>query len=419
MAGLRINHDLAHKLSEAELDAVQKLCAFDAVEVDTEDGLSVNSSCKMCKLCIENGPEGLFEYVESPETTGINMDSKGIAVYVEHTLGKAHPVTFELIGKAKELAKPLGWPVYALLIGCEQDDLAKEISANYDVHVYICNHPNLERFLPEPYTAAFVTFIDIVKPSSVLVGATVVGRSLAPRVASRLRTGLTADCTALELKENGDLVQIRPAFGGNIMARIVTPMHRPQMATVRYKVFDAPVKLQAATPQVTYFDVESVTSRIAPLGIVLKDKTLDIANAEIIVACGRAFTSHKQLSLAKQLADLLGAEVACSRPLVEAGLVEPARQIGQSGRTVKPKLIITLGVSGAVQFTAGMKNAETIIAVNSDKDAPIFSVAHYAVVGDVFEILAQLIKQISEATTNNNNNTPEKEEQFCYRGEYV
>ena len=391
MAELRINHTLAAKLNADALVAVQQLCPFDAIDI--EGGLAVNPSCRMCKLCIKNGPKGLFEYIETPENTGINMDWQGIAVYIDHVQGVAHPVSFELIGKAKELAKPMDWPVYALLIGAGLEALAKEISTSYGVHVYLCDHPGLERFLPEPYTNAFTKFINIVKPSSVLVGATVVGRSLAPRVSVRLRTGLTADCTALELKENGDLVQIRPAFGGNIMARIITPKHRPQMATVRYKIFDAPEKVQAA-PQVTCFELDTIASRIKSMGITQKDKAPDIADAEIIVACGRAFKTQKQLDMARQLAGLLGAELACSRPLAETGLVEPTRQVGQSGRTVKPRLIITLGVSGAIQFIAGMKNAETIIAVNADKNAPIFSVAHYAVIGDVFEILPQMIQRL-------------------------
>jgi len=214
-------------------------------------------------------------------------------------------------------------------------------------------------------------------------------------VAARLRTGLTADCTALEIKENGDLVQIRPAFGGNIMARIITPEHRPQMATVRYKIFDTPEKTENE-PKVTRFvlDEKMLKSRIKSVSYTKKDKKPDIADAEIIVALGRAFKSPKEIILAERLAELLGAELACTRPLIEAGLFDATRQIGLSGRTVKPKLIITLGISGAVQFKAGMQNSDVIFAVNSDLTAPIFDVAHYAVVGDVFEILPILIRSV-------------------------
>ncbi|MCL2702621.1 MAG: electron transfer flavoprotein subunit alpha/FixB family protein [Defluviitaleaceae bacterium] len=329
-----------------------------------------------------------------PELNINIQDWKGIAVYIDQTEGAVHPVSLELIGKAKELSAQENWPVYALMIGDGLESLACEISASYGIKVYLCEHPALRRFLPEPYCNVFAEFIHMVKPSSILAGATVIGRSLAPKIAARFGTGLTADCTALEIEENGGLVQIRPAFGGNIMARIITPAHRPQMATVRYKIFDTPEKINGV-PSVTRFSIDEslLKSRVTSVSYVKKGKKPDISDAEVVVALGRAFKSQKELALAERFAELLSAELACTRPLIEAGLFDPTRQIGLSGRTVKPKLIVTLGVSGAVQFKAGMQNADVIFAVNSDPSAPIFDAAHYAVIGDVFEILPIFIKQ--------------------------
>ena len=228
------------------------------------------------------------------------------------------------------------------------------------------------------------------------MGATGLGRQLAPRVAARCRTGLTADCTVLEMKENTDLVQIRPAFGGNIMAQIVTPNTRPQFCTVRYKVFAEPKPSDVPAGQVIPMEVTEamVQSGIRVVSSVEKPKDIDISEAEVIVAVGRGAAGESMRGLAQELADLLGGMVACTRPLVEGNIFDAKRQIGLSGRTVKPKLIITLGISGAVQFAAGMKGADCIVAINSDPTAPIFDVAHYCIVGDVNEIVPKLIDKI-------------------------
>jgi electron transfer flavoprotein alpha subunit len=244
--------------------------------------------------------------------------------------------------------------------------------------------------------AAFENFVSNVKPAAILVGATTVGRSLAPRVAARFKTGLTADCTVLDIKENTDLVQIRPAFGGNIMAQIVTPNNRPQMATVRYKVMSAPERSNAATGKITMCSLEGekLVSNITVLDVVQKAKETGISDAEVIVVAGRGVKSEKDLQMIRELASLLGGEIAVTRPLIEAGWADAKRQVGLSGRTVRPRLIITCGVSGAVQFTAGMNNSEFIFAINKDEKAPIFKVAHYGIVGDIYEIVPQLIENI-------------------------
>ena len=241
-----------------------------------------------------------------------------------------------------------------------------------------------------------------MKPSSILVGATNLGRQLAPRVAARQRAGLTADCTVLEMKENTDLVQIRPAFGGNIMAQIISPDTRPQFCTVRYKVFSEPAPQKEATGEIVMMDIapEKLSSAISVISTLDKPKDIDISEADVVVAVGRGAMSEALRNQAKELADLLGGVVACTRPLVEGNIMDAKHQIGLSGRTVKPKFIICLGISGAVQFAAGMKSSDCIVAINTDKSAPIFDVAHYAIVGDVTEILPRLIAKIKEGEEN-------------------
>jgi electron transfer flavoprotein alpha subunit len=338
----------------------------------------------------------LFEYA-ADEVFANNLDGwSGIAVYIDHTAGTLHPVSAELIGKARELAAGR-WPVTALFIGGNEADAERLASRCGADRLYAYCHPDLQSFLIEPYTNVFESFINETKPASILVGATVIGRSLAPRVAARFRTGLTADCTELEMTPSGALIQIRPAFGGNIMARIVTPNRRPQMATVRYKVFDAPAPVQGHIKVIRHtVDDGLLRSRVKSLGVTKKELKPDIADADVIVACGRAFKSAKDLGMAYELAELLSGSVACTRPLIEAGWFDATRQIGLSGRTVKPRLIFTLGVSGAVQFKAGMQNTGTIVAVNADRNAPIMDICHHAVIGDIYEIVPQLIKLLKD-----------------------
>ena len=390
MGKLMINHEL---VTPEKAGALMELCPFGAISY--ENGrLDISSGCKLCKMCVRKGG-GLVEFQE--ETREIDKALwKGICVYADCSGGKLHRVTFELCGKARELAAVTGHPVYALLIGHRVAEHARTLGRYGVDKVFVYDHPAFADFRIEPYSAAFYDFIQKEKPSSILVGATNLGRQLAPRVAARCRTGLTADCTVLEMKENTDLVQIRPAFGGNIMAQIVTPHTRPQFCTVRYKVFPEPRPTEGADCEIREMAVtdEMLRSAIDISGVVEKPKDIDISEAEVIVAVGRGASGEATRALAGELADLLGGVVACTRPLVESNVFDAKHQIGLSGRTVKPKLIITLGISGAVQFAAGMKGADCIVAINSDPAAPIFDVAHYCVVGDVNEILPRLIDNI-------------------------
>ena len=393
MGKLVINQNLITREKAKELI---KICPFSAISY-TEGKLDISSACKMCKMCVRKGG-GLIEYEEEVQATIDKSQWQGICVYADHCEGKIHRVTYELCGKAKELAKVTGQAVYALVIGSGLSEGVKRL-LHYGVDkVFVYDNPAFADFKIEPYTAAFCDFIEKEKPSSILIGATNLGRQLAPRVAARCRASLTADCTVLEMKENTDLVQIRPAFGGNIMAQIVSPNTRPQFCTVRYKVFSEPKPTDEPYGEIVNMDIspEKLISDIRVISSVNKPKDIDISEADVIVAIGRGAMSEGVRAASKELADLLGGVLACTRPLAEANIFTAKHQIGLSGRTVKPKFIICLGISGAVQFAAGMKSSDCIVAVNTDKNAPIFDVAHYGIVGDVNEIVPSLISKIKE-----------------------
>ena len=394
MGKLVINQSL---VNSENAESVTKLCPFGAISYENGE-LSISAACKMCKLCAKKSG-GIVTYEEEAVAEIDKSLWRGIAVYADCQGGAIHKVTFELCGKARELAKVTGHPVYALLIGENATKHASEL-LHYGVDkVFVYDDEAFRDFRIEPYAAAFSNFIEEIKPSSILVGATELGRQLAPRVAARFRAGLTADCTVLEMKENTDLVQIRPAFGGNIMAQIISPATRPQFCTVRYKVFEEPERTLSPSGEIVSMRVteEMKKSEIQVLKTDKKQTDVDISEADVIIAIGRGAATEAIRAEAEELASLLGGTVACTRPLVECGLFDAKHQIGLSGRTVKPKFIICLGISGAVQFTAGMKSSTTIVAINTDKSAPIFDVAHYCVVGDVVEILPRIIKSIKEA----------------------
>ena len=386
---------IVHQDKVQDISATIKICPFGAME-NKHGKIEINSACRLCKMCVRKG-NGIFEFVDSETLATIDKSAwRGIAVYVDHVDGKIHPVTFELIGKAKQLAAKINQPVFAIFLGENINSQAQEI-LHYGVNkVYICDKKELRAFNIENYAVAFENFIDKIKPAVILVGATPIGRQLAPRVAAHFRTGLTADCTVLDIHENTDLVQIRPAFGGNIMAEILTPNHRPQMATVRYKIMDAPKRNEEIFGSIESLeiDTENFTSKVEVLNITKKPKEIGIENADILVVAGRGIKKKEDLKLIRELAEILNGDFACTRPLAENGWLEPKRQIGLSGRTVRPKLIITCGVSGSVQFVAGMEHSEKIFAINSDPKASIFKVANYAVVGDLYEIIPRLIDKI-------------------------
>lgn len=392
MSKLVINYD---KLTRDNIKQLVDICPFNAIE-DKGDKIDINAGCKLCKMCVKKGPKGLIEFVEGESNKIDKSLWKGVAIYVDHVEGKIHPVTLELIGKAKELAKKINQPVYALFIGHNIEKKAEEL-LHYGVDkVFVYDYEELNDFTIEPYTVAFEDFINLTKPTAILVGATTIGRSLAPRVAARFRTGLTADCTILDMKKNTDLIQIRPAFGGNIMAQIINPNARPQMATVRYKVMDEAKRQSEISGKILMckIDKAKLKSNIKVLKVTKKQIESSISDAEVIIAAGRGIKSQKDMDMVQELAELLDASVAGTRPLIEAGWIDAKCQIGLSGRTVKPKLIIVLGISGAVQFTAGMNNSDYIFAINKDEKAPIFKACNYGIVGDIYEIVPKIIAKL-------------------------
>ena len=388
-----------HAEKIADFEAFQSLCPFGAIEKTADGRVEANAACKMCRLCVKKSKNGEVEFVEDAPKAEVDLSAyNDVCVLVDQTDGEIHPVTFELIGKGKELADKAGKRLVCLMLGENVTPLADEL-LHYPVdEVFVYDNEALRFYRAEPYTATMEAFVNTYKPSTILVGATTVGRQLAPRAAARFRTGLTADCTILDMiPEKAELVQIRPAFGGNIMAEIHTPKHRPQMATVRYKVMQAPAR--SATPlggKITLCDTAGINldSAIRVLDLKKKEKVKSIESADVLVVAGRGVKTREDLEMLQTLADLLGGELACTRPLVENGFMEARRQIGLSGRTVRPQLIITCGVSGAVQFTAGMRAAETIVAINRDPKAPIFEVAHVGAVGDLYEIVPALIAKL-------------------------
>ena len=287
---------IVHQDKVTDIQAMISICPFNALE-EKDGKLEVNAGCKLCKLCVKKGQPGAMEFVEEEVKTVDKSLWKGITVYVDHVNGEIHPVTLELLGKAGELAKKINHPVYAIFIGSGIEKKAEELLHYGADKVFVVDAPELKDFQMESYTAAFEAFINEVKPSAILVGATPVGRQLAPRVASRFNTGLTADCTILDIHENTDLVQIRPAFGGNIMAEILTPNSRPQLATVRYKIMDAPERSAEAKGEIVKIDVPSdkLKTRTQVLGITQKQKEKSIENADILVVAGRGLKKKEDL----------------------------------------------------------------------------------------------------------------------------
>ena len=372
-------------------------CPFGAI--DMKDGRpELNAGCRVCGICVKSCPEKAMMKLETRVDSVDKSQWKDILVFAEVSGGRLHPVALELIGKALELAEPVGFRVKALLIGEGVSAYAEELRHYGVSEVAVYDDPELGYFRADAWAACAEDYIREAKPSVVLVGATSLGRSLAPRLSTRFHTGLTADCTKLELREDTDLVQIRPAFGGNIMAQIITTHTRPQFATVRYKVMTAPERRQeAAGTIVTRRLPKGVReSRAALVSVTPVPPKKSISDAEILVVGGRGLRKESDLEMIRKLAALLGGDWATTRPLVEKGWNTNERQIGLSGRTVRPRLIITCGVSGAIQFTACMRDSDRIVAINTDPEAPIFDVAHIGIVGDLYEILPEVIRQLKE-----------------------
>lgn len=371
---------------------IQK-CPFGALSMG-EKGIEVNEKCRMCGVCVKVCPQRAIRFEQKARSQD-KKDWKGLLVFAEQEQGKIHPVVLELIGAARKLAEKVGFKVNCVIVGSVGTSENAEMLLEYGVqHVYVFEHPCFEGFRADLYTDAVAECISKIKPSSVLIGATALGRSLAPRLATRFHTGLTADCTALDIRENTDMVQIRPAFGGNIMAQILITDSRPQFATVRYRVMDRAKRVEhpSGTVELQKIDEEMIQSGIRILSSEVLVHQKSIEEEDVLVVAGRGVKSERDVKMCRQLAEALGGQLAFTRPMVEDGYGDQKHQIGLSGRTVRPKLIITLGVSGAIQFTACMNQSGCIVAVNTDPDAPIFQIAHYCIVDDLYQVVPRLLE---------------------------
>ncbi|MDR0823136.1 MAG: electron transfer flavoprotein subunit alpha [Endomicrobium sp.] len=357
------------------------------------------NKCTYCGTCADVCKLKAVSLAKDAPKTDIDKSQyKGIWVYAEQRHGEISKVVFELLGEGKNLSKQLGSPLSAVLIGSNIKDKAQDLIKRGADKVYIYDDPILAEFQDDPYSSVLTQLIEKEKPEIVLMGATNIGRSFASRVAARIGTGLTADCTALAIdQETKNLQQTRPAFGGNIMATILTPRHRPQMATVRHKVFkEAPIDENAKGEIIEIkSDISALLNRTKFLQFIKDDSAqINISDADIIVSGGRGVGGAEGFKLLKELADLLGGAVGASRAAVDSEWLAYSHQVGQTGRTVAPKIYIACGISGQIQHLVGMNSSDIIIAINKDSSCPMMQTATYALEGDLFEIIPNIIKAI-------------------------
>lgn len=377
-----------------------RACPYGAIDM-VEGKAQFNDNCTQCGACAS---ACTFDAIvlETAYTPDVDVDQyRGVWVVAEHLHGEFRRGTLELLGEGRRLADRLGVELAAALLGDGVAEMAKHLFARGADKVYLAQDPVLERYRTGPYTDVLAGLINRHKPEIVLVSATPQGRDLGPRVAARLSAGLTADCTGLDIDEEERLlVQTRPAFGGNLMATIVSKHARPQMATVRPGVMKALEAEASRAGEVVvvpvHLDERGVAAKIVEIVQQETDGQVNLQDAEIIVSGGRGLGKPENFAIIRELAEALGAAVGASRAAVDAGWIPAYHQVGQTGRTVQPKLYIACGISGAVQHLAGMSSADCIIAINKDPAAPIHNVATFSIVGDLFEILPALTKKLRE-----------------------
>jgi len=374
-------------------------CPYDAI-VMKEDKAFINEYCQLCRACLSVCPEGAIKEVGSAsgEPVGDLSAYRGVWVFAEQRDGRVADVAYELLGAGRRLADARGSTLSAVLFGASDEEAEALIQGGAD-RVYHAQDPILDHFNDEPYAELLSRLIRNHQPEIVLAGATPIGRSFLPRVAARLRTGLTADCTSLEIDpKTGNLLQIRPAFGGNIMATILCPAHRPQMATVRPRVMKRLQPDESRTGEIIPVEVSDLSSRTKVIKSVKEESeiSVNLQEADVIVSGGRGLGKPEGFALLEELASLLNGVVGASRAAVDEGWIPYSHQVGQTGKTVCPRIYISCGISGAVQHLVGMQSSDIIIAINKNPEAPIFSVANYGIVGDVYEVIPALIKKIKE-----------------------
>jgi len=363
-----------------------------------ENQIEISDDCSLCGICVdacEFGALSLPEVAKGPVEDLLSY--RGVWVYAEWRQGKVHNVSHELLSVGRLLADKRGVELGAVLLGSNIDDEACRELISYGAEVvYVVDRPELGNFTDERYSKCVVELVNRKRPEILLAGATSIGRSFVPRVAALLRTGLTADCTHLDIGDDGLLLQTRPAFGGNVMATIICPNRRPQMATVRPKVMK-PVKKEAQQGRIERMELPDgcFEARVEVLEVIEEqDQTAKLTEADVIVSGGRGLRNGDNFSIIAELAALLGGAVGASRGAVEDGWMAPSHQVGQTGRTVAPTLYMAVGISGAVQHLVGMQGSQVIVAVNKDPHAPIFDVATYGVVADLFEFIPAFVRRI-------------------------
>jgi len=403
----------------------QSICPVDGIEMNEAGEPQINlPKCIGCVKCVKACPGSALEIFYTPEeleilakmeqTAGLGDEQvdeeelqrrellagyRGVWVFIEQTEGEPARVSWELLGAGKELAAGLGVPLSAVVVGSQVEHLCFEAFAYGADQAYLIDAPVFRHYRTEPYLEALCHLIDKHKPEIVLMGATGLGRDLAGAVATRVGTGLTADCTGLGIDDKRNLMQTRPAFGGNIMATIMCDRFRPQMATVRPQVMALPEKRTNANGPIirSHFTVAE-TSIFTKVLEIIHDRNskgnVDITGADFIVSGGRGLMGKENFRLLQELADELGGVVAGSRSAIDAGWLPPERQVGQTGKTVRPRIYIACGISGAIQHLVGMQDADTVIAINRDQEAPIFEVASYGIVGDLFQVVPALTEQL-------------------------
>lgn len=375
-----------------------RTCPFGAIVMANKKAIIDMAKCTLCGACVTACK---FEAIEikkdtAPATKDLSS-YKDVWVFCEQKKGVIQTISFELLGEGKKLAAKLGVKLCAVILGSNIETKIEELAARGADKIYIVDDPALKDYQDDPYTKVIVKLVEEFKPEIILCGATVIGRSLISRVAITVDAGLTADCTGLDIDAKDKLLlQTRPAFGGNIMATIITPNHRPQMATVRHKVMQEAEIVKGRTAEVIRkkYSGDILTSRTTLIDIVQEiEETVNLAEADIIVSGGRGLGSAENFSLIKDLAKMLGGAVGASRSAVDAGWIPYSHQVGQTGKTVCPKLYIACGISGQIQHLIGMQSSKVIVAINKDPDASIFKVATYGIVGDLFEIVPALTKE--------------------------
>ena len=374
-----------------------KNCPFEAITIENKIAV-IGNACTGCGACIEKCPFQAIEEVKKEAGETDLSAYKNVWVFVEQREGKIMPVSIELLGEGRKLADEIGCKLCGILLGEGIASLADDVQSYGADIVYLADAPELKDYTTDAYTNVIFKAINDYKPEIVLLGATHIGRDLGPCIAVKCQTGLTADCTKLEIDEETKMIKMtRPAFGGNLMATIKCPNHRPQMATVRPGVMDKAIADTSKKGETVKLDVKFADGEIRTkvIEIVKSMKEMvSLTDADVIVSGGMGLGNADGFKLLQQLADKLGGVVGSSRAAVDAGWIDHSRQVGQTGTTVKPKIYFACGISGAIQHIAGMQSSDIIVAINTNENAPIFEIADYGIVGDLYKVIPAIMEQL-------------------------